>query len=71
MSTDAAAESFESGLGAWTVAGPPPGSGLNPNDWGRTADVGFEEGAVVTMAPADADFRTLYFGFGFEGVQNR
>ena len=22
----------------------------------------------VTMAPINADFRTLYFGFGFEGV---
>jgi Immune inhibitor A-like, MAM domain len=69
VSTDAATESFESGLGAWTVAGPPPGSTINGNDWTRTADVGFEEGAVVTMAPTNADFRTLYFGFGLEGVQ--
>ena len=24
--------------------------------------------AAVTMAPADAAFRTVYFGFGFEGI---
>ena len=69
VSTDAAAESFETGLGNWTVAGPPPGSAINPNDWTRTTDVGFEEGAVVTMAPTNAAFRTVYFGFGLEGVQ--
>ena len=23
---------------------------------------------MTSMAPADADFRTLYFGFGFENV---
>ena len=68
VSTEAGTESFETGLGAWTVAGPPPGSQINGNDWTRTTDVGYEEGAVVTMAPTNADFRTLYFGFGFEGV---
>jgi hypothetical protein len=41
---------------------------VNGNDWTRTTDVGFEEGAVVTMTPADAAFRTIYFGFGFEGI---
>ena len=50
------------------VAGPAPGSEINANDWTQTTDVGFEEGAVVAMAPTDAEFRTVYFGFGFEGV---
>jgi Zinc carboxypeptidase/Immune inhibitor A-like, MAM domain len=68
VSTEGGTESFETGLGAWTVAGPAPGSDVNGNDWTRTTDVGFEEGAVVTMTPADAAFRTVYFGFGFEGV---
>ena len=68
VSTEAGTESFETDLGAWTVAGPAPGSEINANDWTHTTDVGFEEGAVVTMAPADAEFRTVYFGFGFEGV---
>jgi hypothetical protein len=61
-------ESFEAGLGAWTTPGPPPGSAANANDWTRTQDVGFDEGAVVAEAPPTADFRTLYFGFGFEGI---
>lgn len=69
VSGDAAPESFEAGLGSWTVAGPPPGSQSNANDWTRTTDVGYEEGAVVTMAPTNADFKTLYFGFGLEGVR--
>jgi hypothetical protein len=68
VSTEGVTESFETGLGNWTVAGPPPGSALNGNDWTRTTDVGFEEGAAVTMTPADAAFRTVYFGFGLEGV---
>ena len=62
VSTEAGAESFETGLGAWTVAGPPEGSGANPNDWERTQSVGFEEGAVVTTDD------TLFFGFGLEGI---
>lgn len=57
-----AVESFETGMGAWTVAGPPEGSADNPNDWIRTESVGFEEGAVV------ATDDTLYFGFGLEGI---
>ena len=68
VSTEGSTESFESDLGVWTVAGPAPGSQINANDWTRTTDVGYEEGAVVAMAPTDADFRTVYFGFGFEGV---
>ena len=68
LSTDAGTESFETGLGAWTVGGPAPGSAVNGTDWTRTTDVGFEEGAVVAMTPADAAFRSVYLGFGFEGI---
>jgi hypothetical protein len=43
--------------------------GLEYLNWYQTGSVGFEEGAAVSMAPTDgADFITLYFGFGFEGV---
>ncbi|HEU4404087.1 MAG TPA: M14 family zinc carboxypeptidase [Polyangiaceae bacterium] len=62
VSTEAGAESFETGLGAWIVSGPPPGSGSNPNNWERTESVGFEEGAVASTAD------TLFFGFGLEGI---
>ena len=65
---NAADTSFEGGMDGWTVPGPPPGSDPNPNDWFRTQDVGYQEGAVVTMDPPNRDFRTLFFGFGFEGV---
>jgi Zinc carboxypeptidase len=61
-------ESFETGMGAWSVSGPPPGSAPNPNDWIRTQSVGFEEGAIVSMTPPTADLTTLYFGFGFEAI---
>jgi Zinc carboxypeptidase len=61
-------ESFETGIGAWTTPGPPPGSDPNPNDWFRTESLGFEEGAIVSETPLEADFTTLYFGFGLEGV---
>ena len=44
------------------------GSGVNALDWIATRDVGFVEGAATSMTPSDADFRTLYFGFGFENV---
>ena len=53
-------ESFESGLGAWSVPGAPAGS-FNGNDWVRTQRA-YEEGAVAKTADS------LYFGFGFEGV---
>ena len=60
---------FESGLDGWTVGDPTEiGSGVNALDWDLTTDVGFTEGAMTSMNPADADFRTLYFGFGFENV---
>ncbi len=64
----AADTGFEADLGGWTVAGPPPGSLPNPNDWTRSPDVGFVEGAVTSMDPPGVGFKTLYFGFGFEGL---
>jgi hypothetical protein len=66
--TGGATESFEVDLGEWEVSGAPPGSVSNPNDWTRTTDVGYDEGAVVAMTPVGADFRSVYFGFGLEGV---
>jgi hypothetical protein len=68
LSTEGTTESFETGLGAWSVLGAPPGSAPNPNDFTRTQDLGYEVGAIVTMAPTDDAFRALYFGFGLEGV---
>ncbi|HEX6234930.1 MAG TPA: M14 family zinc carboxypeptidase [Jiangellaceae bacterium] len=62
VSTEPGVESFESGLGAWTVAGSPEGSASNPNNWFRTESVGLEEGAVVSTV------RSLFFGFGLEGI---
>ncbi|HEY9335248.1 MAG TPA: M14 family zinc carboxypeptidase [Kribbella sp.] len=53
--------SFETDLGGWTVAGPPPGSAANPNDWIRTTTA-FVEGAGVTTPD------TVYLGFGAEGL---
>jgi hypothetical protein len=61
-------ESFETGLGVWDVPGPPEGSDPNFNDWDRFEDLGFEEGAIVSVTPPGVGFATLYFGFGLEGV---
>ena len=61
-------ESFETDEGAWSAVGPPVGSAPNPNTFIRTQDVGFEEGAVTSLTPTTAAFRTLFFGFGFEGI---
>jgi hypothetical protein len=63
-----AVESFETGEGAWSVTGPPAGSSANANNFIRTEDVGFEEGAIVSLTPSTANFTTLFFGFGFEGI---
>jgi hypothetical protein len=65
VSTGQGSTSFEDDadpMDGWTVPGSPPGSDPNPNDWHRTGSVGFEEGAVVSTPD------TLYFGFGFEGI---
>jgi hypothetical protein len=61
-------ESFEAGMGSWSVTGPPAGSAPNPNNFLRTQDVGFEEGGIASLTPTEADLRTLFFGFGFEGI---
>ena len=64
VSADGAAvatTSFETGLDGWTVAGPPPGSNPNANDWVRSQKA-FEEGAGVTTSD------TVYTGFGAEGL---
>ena len=65
VSTGEGTTSFEEDgnpLDGWTVAGPPPGSAPNANDWIRSRSVGFEEGAVISTDD------TLYFAFGFEGI---
>jgi hypothetical protein len=64
VSTGEGSTSFESGLDGWAIAGPPPGSGVNSNNFIRTTAAGFPEGAVVKTAD------TLYFGFGFEGISS-
>jgi hypothetical protein len=68
VSTGVGTTSFETGLDGWAVTGPPPGSAPNGNNWTRTTAAGFPEGAAITTAPADASYRTIYFGFGFEGI---
>ena len=62
VSTGEGSTSFEDGTAGWTVAGPPPGSEPSFNDWIRTESVDLEEGAVVSTDD------TLFFGFGFEGI---
>ncbi|MDG4798706.1 M14 family metallopeptidase [Micromonospora sp. WMMD1082] len=60
--TTVAETSFETDLGGWTVAGPPPGSSpAAANDWSRTQQA-FEEGSVVVTSD------TVYLGFGLEGL---
>ncbi|WP_041841291.1 M14 family zinc carboxypeptidase [Actinoplanes friuliensis] len=53
--------SFETDLGGWTVAGPPPGSGVNSSDWSRS-QLAFDSGAGTTTADS------VYLGFGLEGL---
>ena len=62
--TPTAQTSFEDGLGGWTVAGPPPGSDANGNDWVRSQNA-FDDGAAVTTED------TVYTGFGVEGLRTR
>jgi Zinc carboxypeptidase len=68
MPGEATVESFETGMGAWS-ASQPPDSDPNPNNWIRTESVGFEEGAIVSLTPTEADFTTLFAGFGIEAVR--
>jgi zinc carboxypeptidase len=60
--------SFEADLGGWAVTGPALGSSPNFNDYIRTTAAGFPEGPVMASDPPPFHFRTLYMGFGFEGI---
>jgi hypothetical protein len=67
--TDADTDFEAAGMAGWEPGDPEEvGSGPNVLDWISTTDVGFVEGAMTSMTPTDAEFRTLYFGFGFENV---
>ncbi|MBO3746263.1 zinc carboxypeptidase [Streptosporangiaceae bacterium NEAU-GS5] len=61
VSVNGVADSFETGLGGWTVAGPPPGSAPSLNNWARSDKALEEGGGVITKD-------TVYFGFGVEGA---
>ncbi|MET9297177.1 M14 family zinc carboxypeptidase [Streptomyces sp. NPDC003077] len=56
-------EGFETGLGPWTVPGPPAGSPGNATDWARSPEL-FRSYAAVTTRD------TVLLGFGLEHVQN-
>ena len=55
-------------MDGWAQTDAPPGTAPNSNTWTRTTAAGFPEGAVVATAPPDAEYKTLYMGFGFEGI---
>ncbi|MFI5491633.1 M14 family zinc carboxypeptidase [Actinoplanes sp. NPDC051859] len=55
--------SFEADLGGWTVAGPPPGSGVNSADWTRS-QLAFDSGAAVTTTDS------VFLGFGLETLSS-
>lgn len=55
-------ESFEDGLGAWSIAGPPPGSPANAVELGRGGFEDYPAGPIVLTE------RTAYLGFGLEGI---
>jgi len=54
-------EGFETSLGAWKVAGPPPGSPAVLRDWARAGTLFQTYGAVTTGD-------TVLLGFGLEHV---
>ena len=62
VSTGEGSTDFETDLAGWEVAGSPPGSAANFNDYQRITGAGFPEAAVVTTAD------TVYMGFGLEGI---
>jgi hypothetical protein len=63
VSTGQGTTSFENGAtDGWTVPGQPPGTAPNGNDWEFTTAGGFPEGAAIKTD------RTIYLGFGLEGV---
>ncbi len=57
--TASGAEGFETSLGAWRAAGPPPGSPAVRKDWTRTGALYRTYGAVTTDD-------TVLLGFGLE-----
>ncbi|GAA4986517.1 M14 family zinc carboxypeptidase [Kineococcus glutinatus] len=57
------AEGFESGLGAWRIAGAPEGSGANAGDFERGNGLA---GSAAVVATPD----TLLLGFGFEQLSD-
>ena len=71
VSTGEGTTSFEAGadpMAGWAITGPAEGSGPNANNFERITAAGFPEAAVVTSDPTDAAYRTVYMGFGLEGV---
>ncbi|MFW6689730.1 M14 family zinc carboxypeptidase [Streptomyces sp. MAR4 CNX-425] len=58
------AEGFESGLGAWSTPGPPPGSPPADADWTRSGKLFESYGAVATRD-------TVLVGFGVEHLDDR
>ncbi|MEU0075693.1 M14 family zinc carboxypeptidase [Streptomyces sp. NPDC006332] len=56
-------EGFETSLGAWSVAGPPPGSPAVLKDWARTGALFQTYGAITTDD-------TVLLGFGLEHVSS-
>lgn len=58
------AEGFESGLGAWSTPGPPPGSPAADGDWARSGQLFESYGAVTTRD-------TVLVGFGVEHLADR
>jgi Zinc carboxypeptidase/Immune inhibitor A peptidase M6 len=62
VSTGQGSTSFETDMGGWEVAGPPPGSAPNANNFVRLAAGSFPEAAVVKTPD------TIYMGFGLEGI---
>jgi hypothetical protein len=63
VSTGEGSTSFEgSDTGGWMIAGGPPGSAPNANEFTITTAAGFPEGAAIRTDD------TLYLGYGLEGV---
>lgn len=56
-------EGFESGLGAWTVPGPPAGSPPNAGDWQQG-------GALFVPSAGVSTEDSVLFGFGLEHVED-
>lgn len=57
-------EGFETGLGAWTAPGPPPGSPAADADWARSGKL-FESYAAVSTRD------TVLVGFGVQHLGDK